>query len=227
MGKIKLYVARGNSEQYKTNMLSNTTKLLDREVFDIVEVVYPAAINGAGGMETWQESEAQFRAFMNRELSAKVPWMGLGYSQGALYMGNLVGQSKLSMCKGIGLLADPKRHRTQYFGSRRPAGWGIAGERFVGNGDYPVWSLTEPNDPISELPGDNGWRNVAMMLGLGKQPTPARAWDMAYTFQWLSYYPPIGNRHTNYHREKFPQSTKTYTQVLAGLLNAEGRRLTT
>ena len=222
---IQLYAARGTGEPYGANMLSNVTRLLDRDVFTIREIVYPAAISGAGGLESWQESAATFRAFMDRELSAKRPWMGVGYSLGALCLGDLVGTLPLSQCKGIGLLADPRRHRTQYYGSRKPSGWGIAGERFVGRGDYPVWSLTEPGDPISELPGDNGWRNVAMLLGFGKQPRPARDWDMAYSFEWLSHYPPLGNRHTNYHREVFPGTRKKYTEVMADLLNEQGRKI--
>lgn len=225
MAPIVVYVARGTGEPLGANMLSHVTARLDKRIFTVREVPYPAAINGVGGLEKWQDSVSLFDNFMNRELAAKRPWIGLGYSLGALCMGDLVGTLPLSQCKGIGLLADPRRHREQFHGSRRPPGWGIAGERKVGTGNYPVWSLTAPGDPISELPGDSGWRNVAMLLGFGRQPRPARDWDMAYSFEWLSHYPPLGNRHTNYHAERFPGSQLTYVEVLAELVNQQGRKI--
>lgn len=222
MAPINVYWARGNTEPFGgRSMLGNVVMLLDKKIFDVIEVNYDAYVQTG-----YARPKGSFMEWMNRNKVTNKPWMGMGYSLGAVLMGDYVGQLSLSMCKGIGLLADGCRHRDQWFGNRRPAGWGVAGERYVGRGQYPVWTLSEPNDPISELPGDNGLRNLAPFLGFPKQngPAPARAWDMAYSWQWFGYYFP-GNRHVNYAAEKMPGSNRTYTQSLADAMNAEGSRL--
>ncbi|UVF61440.1 lysin B [Gordonia phage DalanDe] len=225
MAPITFYWGRGTGEQFgAASMYTNVTTRLDRTIFDVVEVPCIAEIRPIG-TRTIQESMNSFISWMDANKDPKKPWMGGGYSLHALSMGNYVGQKKLSTCKGIGLLADPGRHRTQFHGPRVPGGWGIAGERLVGyKGGYPVWSMTEPNDPISELPGDNGLRNLVPFVGLPRQPAPRRAADMAYTWQWFGYYFP-GNRHVNYHAERPQGGTETYTRTLATLINTEGRRL--
>lgn len=220
MAPITFYWARGNGEQFGgPSMCTNVTRLLDKSVFDVREVNYNAFVQTG-----YQIPLRSFNSWMTDNKNGTKPWMGLGYSLGAVLMGDHVGTLNLSMCKGVGLIADGRRHRMQYYGPRRPAGWGIAGERLVGNGKYPVWSMTEPNDSISELPGDNGLRNLAPFLGFPKQPQPAREIDAFYSMQWLGYYFP-GNRHTNYAVEKVPGSQQTYTQTLARLMNDEARRL--
>lgn len=223
MAPINVYWARGNTEPFgRPSMGTNVVALLDKKIFDVREVDYNAYVNG--GYAVPQKS---FRDWMNRNKDPNKAWMGFGYSLGAVLMGDFVGSLSLGTCKGIGLISDARRHRNQYYGSRRPAGWGIAGERLVSRpGGYPLWSMTEPGDPISEIPGDNGLRNLAPFVGFPKQqgPLPARSADMAYSWEWFSHYFP-GNRHTNYAVEKVPGTTRTYTQALADEMNAEGRRL--
>lgn len=226
MAPINLYWARGNSETYgAASMLRNVTSQLDTDVFDITEVQGLAEVRPAG-FHTLQESLKSIYDWMDKNKEPGKPWMGLGYSLGALGMANYVGEKKLSLCKGVGLLADPGRHVNQITGNRKPKGWGIAYQRKVGyEGGYPVWSLSAPNDPISELPGDNGLRNLVPFFELPvPNPLPSRAWDMAYSFEWIAYFT-ITGRHTCYATEKAPGTGLTYTQSLALMMNTEGRRL--
>lgn len=226
MAPINFYWARGNSEVYGgVSMLTNVVRHLDRNVFDVVEVQSIAEVRPAG-WHTLQESMQSVYDWMDKFKEKGKPWMGAGYSLGAFSMGNYVGEKRLSLCKGIGLLADPARHVSQIHGSRKPNGWGIAYQRKVGfQGGYPVWSLSAPKDPMSELPGDNGMRNLVPFFELPvPNPLPSRAWDMAYTFEWIAYYAFTG-RHTCYATEKFPGSNRTYCETLADEFNKEGRRL--
>ncbi|QZE10885.1 lysin B [Gordonia phage ChisanaKitsune] len=226
MAAIDFYWARGTGERFgdTSTMYANVARLLDKSVFDIREVPCIAEIRPIGA-RTLNESVESFILWMEKNKIPNRPWMGGGFSLGALMMGNYVRDLHLSLCKGIGLLADPARHPSQYYGPRKPDGYGIAGPRKIGyQGGYPVWSMTEPGDAISELPGDNGLRNLTPFVGLPKQPRPAREADVLYTMQWFGNYFP-GNRHVNYAAENIPGTRETYVRALAREINTEGRRL--
>lgn len=225
---IKAYLARGTGNPMGNNMCTFVAARLDKKIFYVKESPFAASIAPVGGRLTMQQSIDQFAEMADAEMRARVPWMGIGYSLGAMAMGNFVGTHALSMCKGIGLIADPLRHRDQIYGPRKPGTlavpqYGIAGERKVGRPTgYPVWSMSELNDPISECPEDNGMRMFSSMMGSAKAK-PRRVADWAYTAQWVGYY--AGNRHTNYGVEKVPGTNVSYVQRLADLMNAEGRNL--
>lgn len=220
MAAIDFYWARGNGEPFGGSMYSNVARLLDKSIFDIREVSYSAWIR-----PNITEANRTFRAWMERNKDPERPWMGGGYSLGGTLMGNYVGQLHLSKCKGMGLLSDGMRHRDQIYGTRKPKGWGAGGQRRVGYaGGYPVWTLSAVDDPISEMPGDCGLRNLAPFLGFPPQPRPAREADAFYSMHWMGLFFP-GNRHTNYHAENMPGTNETYTRALAREINTEGRRL--
>lgn len=229
MAPIKAILARGAGNALGNNFTWDVARLLDKKIFSIVEIPYYAEIRPIG-THTLRQSVANFKALADRELAAKVPWMGVGYSLGALALGDFVRQISLSKCKGIGFLSDPGRDNSQYMGTRKPPGPGVAGARKVGNGSYPVWSYTARGDSMSELRPEAGLRKIAGALGAPSDAAPSNPLAFAQAFQdpgliqdLINYGP--GGRHTCYVGELFPGTNRTYSQHLADQMNAEGRRL--
>lgn len=231
MAPIRVLLARGAGNNLGDSFCWLVANLLDKSIFTIREIPYYAEIVPVGGPHTMEQSMDNFDALATKELEARVPWMGIGYSLGAAALNRYVGTKALSMCKGIGQLSDPRRHSTQYMGKRKPPGYGVAGGYVIGRpGGFPVWSYTAPNDPISEARPAAGIRYIAGLIGapgaaiVRPEAILPGLQDHGLIMDLINYGP--AGRHTCYPGEKFEDTGKTYVQHLADQMNAEGRRLT-
>ncbi|WP_157226759.1 hypothetical protein [Gordonia soli] len=163
------------------------------------------------GTRTYAESITDIRKRLGVIDARGEDYILIGYSLGAAGVGDFLEYDRPRHCRGIILIADPKRHRAQCSNPGVPANrWGVAGERKITR--VPWWSYSIPDDPISALPGDNGNRVTASKVTGLPQPTPARWWDAGYTLDWLWRYT-VGGRHTAYGRERVAGSTITYLQA--------------
>jgi hypothetical protein len=125
------------------------------------------------------------------------PYILVGYSLGAAAAGDFVQYDRPKHCRGVVLIADPKRHRRQVANKGvNPNNWGIAGERFIDA--VQCYSLSIPDDPISALPGNNGMRMIADRVTGLRQPLPSQWWNAGYTLDWLHRYLVVGTRRTGW-----------------------------
>lgn len=228
--KMLALLARGTGETIGNNMVTKVGELLNKDLYDVLEVPYRAEIAPIGSL-SMSQSIANFKARADAIIRNQVVapsgghtgWIGVGFSLGAAALGDYVGVLPLSQCRGIGLLSDPRRCRSVYMQGnwKAPTGFGIAGQRAVGRG-YPVFSYTAPGDPISDARPNAGIRYLAQAMGLpAETQAPASlftAWaDPGLATDLFNYGP--GARHTCYSIEKFKDGL-TYVQHLAKMLNA-------
>lgn len=226
------------------SMLEAVTRLLP-DSWPKVWVPYPAVYaQGPGGYGA--SVEAGVLAAARAVDAAEGRVYLLGFSQGATSAGNLarriqLGQFPALSLSGVGLIADPLRHRSQGFPGQT-SGYGIGGERWIDPGLFPVWQAAAPGDPICRLPAGNALRSLA---DLSEFYAPGHAdvwiadlrakleagrfqrwWDLrgllAYSSAaaWLRGYL-FDGRHTCYARENVPGLSRTWTAELARLLVLE------
>lgn len=157
------------SSQYETRVIS-----------------YPASF---GGLEpSFEVSRAAGTHAVYAELDAigpETPVVLVGYSQGAVIMGDLardLGIIKLSgdipyNIVAVGLIADG--YRPAGVGLVPPGqtavaeGYGIAGQRLIPTLHWPVYWVSAWGDPIASLPAGNPLRSVADLVGWFTLRSPA------------------------------------------------------
>lgn len=222
----KIVVARGTSEAYRSNMIMGALKDFAGSV-EIVEAEYPAEIRPLG-THTLTQSLRLLRQWL-KDFDAKgEPWVGVGYSLGAMGLGDSIEKDGIQHCLGIVQIADPLRSRTQY--SNRgvsPNSWGCAGERRITHAKWESFAI--PDDPITSCPGDNGFRSIADLVTGLHQPLPAQWWNAGATLDQVMKYL-LGNpntnpddgfhlsRHVAYGVEKMPYDSRTYMQAAADVV---------
>lgn len=207
----RVYKLRGTGESLDRNMLSS----LPGE-----DVPYIAEIRPIG-LRSYAESVSDARRRLSVIDGAGEPYILVGYSLGAAAAGDFVQYDRPRNCRGIVLLADPKRAAGQCANKGvSPNSWGIAGQRRIDH--VQCYSFTIPDDPISALPGSNGLRSIASRVTGLQQPTPSQWWNAGATVEWLSKYL-VGGRHTAYGAERMAgNGGRTYIEharaTLEGLL---------
>ena len=167
----------------------------------------------------------------------------IGFSQGAASAGDLARRiallqyPRLSL-SGVGLLADPMRHRDQGLPGQT-SGWGIGGERFIPTDRFPVWQLAAPGDPICRLPAGNPLRSLAD-LSEYYAPGGEREWFRQLRLRaegnrWQKWWNPanvaswfgaiawakgylVDGRHACYDDELVPGQSLTWCELLADLI---------
>ena len=189
-------------------------------------VPYYASIAPAGGTKMFHESyhDGWRRAELADAEDSPTIW--IGYSLGALILGDLMAAGELANCIGMILFADPLRHQRQIDNNGvNPAYYGAAGNRWIPNLHTPVYSYSAPDDPISALPPGNGFRLLAQAVTGLPQPWNVGYLDMGATLGAVQRYlgtpegvpvimgTPKISRHVIYGTEKMPGSTRTYTQA--------------
>lgn len=168
--KITVIRARGIAEPMAKNMLSQVTDQLDKDRFDIIELVWSASY----GPVPVRTGESFGVAVHHAEMTlldlirdCPNPVILIGFSGGAEVVGNVArriarGQFTRLLDKVllVGLLADPSRAVDQIVGPNR-GGSGITGSRYISTSYFPVLQYSAPGDPISELPIGNPLRIFA------------------------------------------------------------------
>lgn len=163
------------------------------------DLAYTAEIRPIG-LRSYAESVSDARRQLAVVDGDGAPYILVGYSLGAAAAGDFVQYDRPKHCRGVVLVADPKRHRRQCANKGvNPNNWGIAGERFIDA--VQCYSLSIPDDPISALPGNNGLRMIADRVTGLRQPLPSQWWNAGYTLDWLHRYL-VGGRHTSYGVER-------------------------
>ena len=203
---------RGAGESYgDSNMCAGVVRDLNAR-----EIAYRAEIRPIGTL-TIGESEAHGRAAL-RSLDAEgEPWVGVAFSLGAYILGNHVMLDRPKNCKGVVLLADPLRHRSQCSNAGVSRGsWGLAGERWISG--VPLHTFAIPDDPITACPGDNGLRQISDLITKRNQGIPGRWWDAWGTIEQAKKYL-VDGRHVAY-TGRMPGSTKTYIQAASEAVRA-------
>ncbi len=196
-------------------------------------VRYPASIAPAGGLKMFHESVAEGKANAIAADAEGQPSIWVGYSLGALILGDLLAQSKLKNCIGAILLSDPKRHPRQIATECMVSDHlsGCAGSRFIpDSAAKPVIQISIPDDPISALPRGNGFRVISDAVTGYSQEWKLGYADLLSVANAVSRYtgtPPIGDapargsRHVSYGIEDMPYflSKTTYVEFAAQLAN--------
>ncbi len=186
----------------------------------VVELDYRAEIRPIGLLRL-PESAALGRAALRAQDGLGLPWVAVGFSLGAMILGDYVMLDRPKNLRGVVLLADPLRHRDQCAHGGVPRNhFGIAGERFVSG--VPAHSFAIPDDPIASCPSDNGMRLISNQVASRAQPIPLRCvWDAGFTIQWVWKYA-VDGRHVAYGSERVPGSQHTFVEaarsVVEGML---------
>jgi len=222
---MKIIVVRGTGESYVHNMIMDALV----GVSNVVELDYPAQIRPIG-MLTLQQSETAGRRALAAQDQVGEPWFGIGYSLGAMTLGDFVQLDDPQHCVGIAQLADPLRSYDQVSNAGvDPRSWGCAGQRKIAT--VACHSFAIPDDPIASCPGTSGFRNIADMVTGLSQPTPETIMGVADTMTEIERYL-VGNpnldlgdsfhlsRHCAYGVENMPGAAVTYTQAVRALVDA-------
>lgn len=205
------------------NMMDDVVRAAYAEGVAHIPVDYYASIAPAGGMKMFHETYHDGWRKASLADAEGVPTIWIGYSLGALILGDLLAAGELANCIGMILFADPLRHRVQIdnTGVDR-AFYGAAGARWIPNLTQPVYSFSAPDDPISALSAGNGFRLLAQIVTGAPQPWNVGYLDMAATIAACQRYlgtPSIAgahakiSRHVCYGVERMPGSTMTYTKA--------------
>lgn len=188
-------------------------------------VDYFASIAPFGGMKMFHETYHD--GWRKAELADGEgrPSIWIGYSFGALILGDLMAAGELANCIGLILLADPLRHQRQVDNQGvNPAYYGAAGARWIPNLTTPVYSYSAPDDPISALPATNGFRLLAQIVTGAPQKWNVGFIDMGATLGACQRYlgtPSIAgspakiSRHVIYGIENMLGTKTTYTKAAA------------
>lgn len=263
-----VFMCRGNGEKMGENMLMGNSEVegladyLNRS-FQITEVPWDATYGPSTG-EVFGDSYAadlQMGLLIIRDMLAALPENDTailcGYSAGATLAGNyaqLAVHSRERMhghrIAGVGLVADPMRPYGGGTSAYTPPGFGIGGQRDIGTNDFPVYWVSDPNDPITCLPENSPLRTIAdQTYALSFAPGEFPKWigdliDRLITGRWqrvvVEWWNPIGvarqykaaldalerylfgGDHTGYATRFMPGLDVTYLQHLAHKLNAIG-----
>ncbi|AXH50299.1 lysin B [Gordonia phage GrootJr] len=228
MSDIVLRTMRGTGEPLESPMMNDIVEACRELGVPHRPVQYWASIAPAGGTKMFHESYADGwhrGAVADAEGPASI-WVG--YSLGALIAGDLAAAGELANCILMILISDPLRHDRQIAPECRvPRGlYGCAGSRYIPDANFPVVSLSVPNDPISALEHWNGFRQIASVI----TGTPQR-WDVGNANigaivdaarrylgtppNRLLGTPAKPSRHVVYNSEKMPGLPVTYTQFAA------------
>nr|WP_143545535.1 alpha/beta hydrolase [Rhodococcus sp. 15-1154-1] len=237
--------ARGIAESMAKNMLSAVTDPLDKDHFDILELVWSASygpVPTRHGESFGVAVTHAEKALLDLIRDSPYPVILIGFSGGAEVVGNVarrIARGQFSQLTNkvllVGLLADPSRAAGQIVGPDR-GGFGITGERFIDTRYFPVLQYSAPGDPISELPAGNLLRPFADISEFFSLDDP-EAWiaDLrrkAVLKQFQNVFRPelrrdwagaaawargylFDGRHTCYNREILPGTGLTYTEHLA------------
>lgn len=240
-GRIVVILCRGIGEPYGKNTLWLATRNLDPKRFLVVELEWSAQF---GAVPVWNGES--FGASVHSaeiallELIRAYPGAVLvGYSGGAQVAGNLAaaigaGRHRGVWIRAVGLLSDPSRHTSQLIGQARKT-QGIMGGRYIA-GNFQLWQLSAPGDPISDLPFGNGLAELATVAEFWSLVDPdawirdltrkalmgrLKWWD--HSIDWVGAYQwSLGytrdKRHTSYHVERMPGQTFTYVERLGTLI---------
>ncbi|WP_052070145.1 hypothetical protein [Rhodococcoides fascians] len=239
-GRIVVILCRGIGEPYGKNTLWLATRNLDPKRFLVVELEWSAQFgavpvwNGESFGASVHAAEAALLELIRAYPGAVI----VGYSGGAQVAGNVAAQigvgSRLGLwIRAVGLLSDPSRNVDQLIGGRRGT-QGIMGGRYI-SGNFQVWQLSAPGDPISDLPIGNGLSHLALYIEFWSLVDPD-AWirdlkrkalmgrlkwwdnsiDWAGAYQWSLGYT-RDKRHTSYHVERMPGQNYTYVERLGTL----------
>ena len=167
MTKVKVLVVPGTSETHEgdtstvvSGLLKNVTDQLDPAIFESVWFPYDASY---GYPEPYGDSRDQAVDAVVDYIVARPDdeFVLLGYSQGAVVVGDAANRLKLTNAVkilGVCAVADGLRHAGQ---GRKTPGYGIAGQRWIDNTRWPVWQIVADGDPICNLPKNNPLRPLA------------------------------------------------------------------
>jgi hypothetical protein len=241
-GRIVVILCRGIGEPYGKNTLWLATRNLDPKRFLVVELEWSAQF---GAVPVWNGksfgASVHNAEFALLELIRAYPGAVIvGYSGGAQVAGNVAASIGKGLhgnlwIKAVGLLSDPSRHKSQLVGQGRPNTQGIMGGRLI-TGNFQVWQLSAPGDPISDLPIGNGLAELAKYIEFWSLVDPdawirdlkrkalmgqLRWWDHSIdwpgAYQWSLGYT-RDKRHTSYHVDRMPGQTYTYVERLGTLI---------
>lgn len=209
------------------NMMDDITIALRNLAVGHYPVPYYASIAPAGGTKMFHESYHDgWRRATLADASGK-PTIWVGYSLGALILGDLMAAGELANCIGMILLADPLRAPGECAneGVDRKF-YGCAGQRKISS-TRPVYQLSAPDDPISALPRGNGFRLFAQAVTGMPQPLDPGYFNVPEIVGAAKRYlgtPPLAagmkakaSRHVIYATEKAPGDSRTYTKIGADL----------
>ncbi|AXH66064.1 lysin B [Gordonia phage Pleakley] len=189
-------------------------------------VPYYASIAPAGGTKMFHESYHDgWRRATLADASGQ-PTIWVGYSLGALILGDLMAAGELANCIGMILFADPLRPAGVCSNKGpSPREYGCAGNRAIKT-SVPVYQFSAPDDPISSLSRGNGFRLLAQAVTGMPQPLDPGYFDINALIGAVRRYlgtPPIAgipakvSRHVVYRTEKAPGDSRTYTKIGADL----------
>lgn len=215
-----------------SNMMDDVTVAL-REHLGVVHlpVNYYASIAPAGGTKMFHESYADGWDKAVSSDGDQNPSIWVGYSLGALILGDLLAAGALKNCIGAILFADPYRPAGVCHNKGvHPGDYGCAGNRPIIQSDaveqIPVYQFAAPDDPITTLPRGNGFRLFAEIVTGKAQPFNPGYLNLndivSATGRYLGtpktkWTPSKISRHVVYNRENAPGEDRTYTQIAAGL----------
>jgi len=223
---MRIVIVRGTGEPYGHNMIMDA---LLGTAHELVELQYPAQIMPIGWYTLGQSEQLGRQALATLDAEG-VPWWGIGYSLGAMTLGDYVELDAPRNCLGVIQIADPLRAFNQVTNAGvDPRSWGCAGQRAITA--VPWHSFAIPDDPIASCPGVSGFRNIANMVTGLAQPTPETIVGLADTMTEIERYL-IGNpnpdladgfhlsRHCAYGVEAMSGTTQTYMQAVRALVDA-------
>jgi len=197
---IHLLVCRGIGERPGTNLILGDGlgpgvlgRLPDGEMFKCREVLWNASYGPVGGrLDADSYSKNVERgmdtiAAMLRDIPKGDTAILLGFSAGATLAGNYARFGVVCREKivGVGLIADPLRPA-----SDDAYGFGIGGQRYIPEDDFPVWWISNPRDVICCCPMDSPLRTIAdQTFAMSFSPGGAPLWladlvDRLKTRRW-------------------------------------------
>lgn len=209
---IHLLVCRGIGERPGVNMILGDGlgpgvigRLPDGEAFFVDEVRWRAAYGPVPGpldAISYGRSLDEGMDLISAKL-ANLPEgdtaILLGFSGGATLAGNyarfaIPGVHHREKIVGVGLIADPMRPvttgRDEHSGQPVGPGFGIGGQRFIPEDDFPVWWISNPRDVICCCPMDSPLRTIAdQTFAMSFSPGGAPLWladlvDRLKTRRW-------------------------------------------
>lgn len=172
--KVQLLCMGGTSESYSgdvrrevTGMLKTVTDFVDRDIFDVRWVGYPADY---GMKMSYFESVQLGRRELARAIHHYTDGtpnsaVALTYSQSCTFANSLlaIGEFEPEVFAGTANLGNPWRRKGSYIGPIAPAAgsYGIAGEVFLPSDKVFSLDVVAPGDTITEARDDSLLRSVA------------------------------------------------------------------
>ncbi|WKW85513.1 serine hydrolase [Rhodococcus phage Reynauld] len=197
ISKVYILVCRGIGEKPgdHTMLVRGLRKWLPDGAYEIREILWKASYGIVPELRgsSYAAGLEEGMGLIHRELASLPPLSRaflVGYSAGATLAGNWianghqwvarnVGPANAFMWRllGVGLLADPMRPEGGGCPAYTAPGFGIGGPRPVPAGDFPVWWLSDPRDPICSLERNSPLRTVAdQTFAMSFDPGEFPAW---------------------------------------------------